>query len=60
MAAKDALNSQPDAFQGSPFIDGIDHVLAARWLEAAMGAEQGRQCPLIQAYGEDEDLFQHG
>jgi hypothetical protein len=59
MAAEDALNAKPYSLQHTPFIDGINHVLAAGWFKAAMRTEQWRQCPLIEANREDENFLEH-
>ncbi len=59
MAPGDPAQPQPDSFDGPPLVDRIDHVLAAGRFKSAMCAQHGRQGPLIQPDGKDEELFDH-
>jgi len=47
MATTYPFGAQPDTFKGAPFVYGLDHILAAGGLIAAIGTKQWRQKPLI-------------
>ncbi len=59
MASSDPPQTEPYTFQGSPFLDGINHILAARWSEPAIGPKHWRQCQLVKADGKNKEFFKH-
>ncbi len=52
VAAADALDAQPQAFDDTPLFNGLDHVVRASRLIAAVRAQQRRDDKLIKADGQ--------
>lgn len=57
VAAEKTLNTEPEAFEDAPFLDGFDHVLRAGRVVAAGGRKHRGNDFLINADGEDENIF---
>jgi hypothetical protein len=57
MAFENPSDAQPGAFENAPFQDGLQGIIGASGLEAALRTEQGRNRPLVKPDGEYENLF---
>lgn len=53
VAFTEAAGSEEGATEGAVFLDGFDAVVGAGGVEAAIGAEEGADCELVEAYEED-------
>ena len=56
MAAQDASGAEIEAFERAVLLDGLDHILAARWCVAAGGRRERRDASLIESDGENEEF----
>jgi hypothetical protein len=55
MAAADALDRAPPAAPGAVEVDGVNRVLAARWMKAALPAEQSAERNAVEEDEVDEE-----
>jgi len=51
MTPGDSLHAEPGTFQNTPFLDGFNGVLGARWHVATMRAEKRGERGLVDADG---------
>lgn len=57
MAAEDAARAEIETFEGTVFLDGFQHILAASRGEAARRRSEGADGLLIETNGESEKVL---